>query len=319
MKNKRVAIASWLVLAYTILVILWGAFVRATGSGAGCGNHWPLCNGEVIPRPEQIETIIEFTHRAMTGLLIPFAILVVIWLFRRTAPGHLARRAAVWSLVFLLVESLIGAGLVRFELVADDASVARAFAISIHLVNTFLLLASQTLTAWWISGYPGPSAKKSGGLKTSLYVGLIGLIILGTSGAITALGDTLFPAESLAAGIAQDLSPTANFLIRLRIFHPLIAIFVGIYIGGLAAISQPLGERSNRGFLARSLLTLIILQLGLGLVNVILLAPVWMQIIHLLAADLIWITYVLYMAVSLSTQTLQVRSSEPIPANYSTG
>ena len=318
MNRSRVATASWLVLAYTILVILWGAFVRATGSGAGCGNHWPLCNGEVIPRPEQIETIIEFTHRAMTGLLIPFAILVVIWIFRRLAPGHLARRAAVWSLVFLLVESLIGAGLVRFELVADNASVARAFAISIHLVNTFLLLASQTLTAWWASGFPGPSPHKTGGLRTSMYIGLVGLIILGTSGAITALGDTLFPAESLAAGFAQDFSPTANFLIRLRIFHPLISILVGLYIGGLAAVTGPLGERSPRGILARTLLILILLQLGIGLINIILLAPVWMQIIHLLAADLIWIAYVLFMAATLADQSLPVEVTEPLAANLPT-
>ena len=156
MRLNRMAVASWSVLAYTILVILWGAFVRATGSGAGCGNHWPLCNGAVIPRPEQVETVIEFTHRAMTGVLVPFAVLVVVWILRRLDRNHPARKAGIWSLIFLLVESLIGAGLVRFELVADDASAARAIAISVHLVNTFLLLASQTLTAWWVSGYPAP-------------------------------------------------------------------------------------------------------------------------------------------------------------------
>ena len=125
MRFNRMAVASWTVLAYTILVILWGAFVRATGSGAGCGNHWPLCNGAVIPRPEQVETVIEFTHRAMTGVLVPFAVLVVVWILRRLDRNHPARKAGIWSLIFLLVESLIGAGLVRFELVADDASAAR--------------------------------------------------------------------------------------------------------------------------------------------------------------------------------------------------
>ncbi len=104
MKRNQIALASWFVLAYTVLVILWGAFVRATGSGAGCGNHWPLCNGVVIPRPEQIETVIEFTHRAMTGLLVPLAVLVVIGITRQFDRSHLGRRAAIWSLFFLLVE-----------------------------------------------------------------------------------------------------------------------------------------------------------------------------------------------------------------------
>ncbi len=195
---------------------------------------------------------------------------------------------------------MIGAGLVRFELVADNASIARAFAISVHLVNTFLLLATQTLTAWWVSGFPTPSSQQKGNLRGFLIVGLVGIVILGASGAITALGDTLFPVESLAEGLAQDLSPTANFLIRLRVFHPLIAIFVSLYVAGLAAVSGPLNEQSPRGLLARSLLVLVVLQLGLGLINIVLLAPVWMQIVHLLAADLIWIVYILFMATSLA-------------------
>ncbi len=41
---------AWGVLLWNVLVALWGAYVRATGSGAGCGSHWPTCNGEILPR-----------------------------------------------------------------------------------------------------------------------------------------------------------------------------------------------------------------------------------------------------------------------------
>ncbi|MFN8454080.1 MAG: COX15/CtaA family protein [Anaerolineae bacterium] len=75
-KLDRFAKYVWTVLAYNLAVILWGAFVRASGSGAGCGSHWPLCNGEVIPRTPQMETLVEFTHRLTSGL----ALLLVIGL-----------------------------------------------------------------------------------------------------------------------------------------------------------------------------------------------------------------------------------------------
>ncbi len=312
MHSKRLAIFSWTVLAYTIAVILWGAFVRATGSGAGCGNHWPLCNGEVIPRPEQIETLIEFIHRGMTGILVPLAIALAVWIFRRYERGSQVRSAASWSLFFLFTESLIGAGLVRFELVADNPSGARAFAVSFHLVNTLLLLAALSITAWLASGRPEVQIRPAGGRTWILGIGLAGLLVLSASGAITALGDTLFPPETLAEGLRQDLAAGSSFLIRLRVIHPLIAIFVGLYTGMTVSLLSPLGERTPAGKLALSLVILIITQVGLGLLNVVLLAPVWLQIIHLLVSDLIWIALVLFSATTLSAQTATAGARDSI-------
>lgn len=133
-------------------------------------------------------------------------------------------------MVFIITEALIGAGLVLFELVAQDTSTARAFPISIHLENTFVLLACITLTAWWASGGKPirlRSNRKAGWL---LGVGIVGLLILGISGALTALGDTLFPISSLAEGLRQDFSPNAHFLIKLRIMHPTIAVLISVYL-----------------------------------------------------------------------------------------
>src|SRR5215467_12703113 len=70
LRPGRVSAFAWGVLAYNVAVIAWGAFVRASGSGAGCGRHWPLCNGEVVPRPTSVATVIEATHRATSGLAL---------------------------------------------------------------------------------------------------------------------------------------------------------------------------------------------------------------------------------------------------------
>src|SRR5215471_14879131 len=85
---------AWFTLAYNVAVVLWGAFVRATGSGAGCGSHWPLCNGELLPLTSQAQTLIEFTHRATSGLSLALVITLLIWTWRHTAKGEFSRYSA---------------------------------------------------------------------------------------------------------------------------------------------------------------------------------------------------------------------------------
>ncbi len=300
MKLDRFARYAWGVLAYNLIVILWGAYVRATGAGAGCGSHWPLCNGEVIPRSPRIETLVEFTHRASSGLALLMVVGLLAWAFRAYPKGHRVRLGAGLSMFFMVTEALVGAGLVLFELVAENASMARAFSMAIHLMNTFLLLAALTMTAWWASGGRALRWRGREGTGWALGVGLLGVLVLGVSGAVTALGDTLFPARSLVEGVQQDFSPTAHFLIRLRLLHPVIAVSVGIYVvvmAGLVALGR--SERVTR-WLARALTGLFLVQLGAGLLNLILLAPVWMQLVHLLLADLVWIALVLLTASALA-------------------
>ncbi len=209
---------AWLVLGWNVLVILWGAFVRATGSGAGCGAHWPLCNGEVLPRAPELATLVELTHRVTSGMAL-LAVFYLAWrVFRGRPAGHPARRAATASVIFILSEAAVGAGLVLFRLVADNESVARALFMSVHLMNTFVLLACLTLTAHFASDDTRPSLDAASAWPFAL-AGLA-LLLVGTSGAIAALGDTLYPAGSLLSGLAADLSPTAHLLVRLRLAHP---------------------------------------------------------------------------------------------------
>jgi heme a synthase len=319
---SRLATFAWAVLAYNIGVILWGAYVRATGSGAGCGEHWPLCNGVVIPRDPSVATLIEFSHRITSGLALIAVVVLLIWVWRACAPGHPARRGAVWTVLFMLTEAAVGAGLVLFQLVADNASMARAMFMAVHLLNTFILVGWLTLTAWWLSGGRPVSLRLHSGRSAAFAVATFGLLLVGVSGAVAALGNTLYPDGSLAEGLAADLSPTSHFLIRLRILHPTFAVLtsVGLIFGasrlaGVRRGADPGGAGGDtaRRF-ARVVAALAAIQLLAGAVNLILLAPVWMQLVHLLIADLLWIAFVLLGAAALSVPSAAVHAGLKAPA-----
>ena len=292
----------WLVLGYNLLVVMWGAYVRASGAGAGCGSHWPSCNGEVIPRAPQIATLIEFSHRLTSGLALISVVILLIWAFRIYEKKSPIRKNAVLVVVFMLLEALIGAGLVKLELVATNKSLVRGVFMSLHLVNTFLLLAAIALTAWRASGGKEMLFKKQSILFSAILIGLFGVILLGVTGAIAALGDTLFPTTSLAEGITQDFSSTAHIFLRLRIIHPFLAPVVALYLVALAIsinLSRPTAWVKRWSF---TLVGLIIMQLTIGLINLFLLAPIPLQLIHLLMADLTWLALVLMSASALGQE-----------------
>lgn len=298
-RNKRFATFAIGVLAYNLLVVMWGAYVRATGSGAGCGSHWPLCNGEVVPRPERIETVIEFSHRATSGLALLAVVGLLIWAFRAYPSGHRVRAGAVLSMGFMLLEAALGAGLVLFGLVEDDDSAFRAIAMAAHLVNTFLLIGALTVTAWWASGGPPFSVRGEKPLAVPLAGALLAMLALGVTGSIAALGDTLFPSASLAEGIRADFSDTAHFLLRLRVLHPVIAIGGGVYMIAVAGFIRR--KRPDRATTraATALIALVLIQLSAGFLNLALLAPIWLQMVHLLLADLVWIALIILGASAL--------------------
>jgi heme A synthase len=298
----RLARFAWGVLAYNVGVILWGAYVRATGSGAGCGSHWPLCDGQVIPRAPSAEMIVEFSHRLTSGVALIAVAALLVWTVRARPAGHPARRGAALSLVFILTEAAVGAGLVLFQLVADNASLARALFMAVHLVNTFILLAWLTLTAHWLSGGAPVDARQRPGSAAALAAGGIGLLLVGTSGAIAALGDTLFPAMSLAESLRADASATSHLLIRLRVLHPALAIAVAIALAaGARRVALRAGDDLGRSA-ARAVVVLSVLQLAIGLLNVVLLAPVWIQLVHLLFADALWIAFIILAASALAEE-----------------
>jgi heme A synthase len=306
MKLDNFAKYAWAVLAYNVAVIAWGAYVRATGSGAGCGSHWPLCNGEVIPRAPQVETMIEFTHRITSGVALMLVVGLLMWAWRRYAKGHPVRLGAGLAMFFMITEALVGAALVLFELVAYNTSATRAGVGAIHLINTFLLLAALTVTAWWAAGGQPLQLKEQSGLGLAMGLALPAMLLLGASGAVTALGDTLFPASSLAEGLQQKFSPTAHFLVRLRLWHPIIAIAVGVYVIIVISLLKARQPMPHTHLMGRIFTILYLGQLALGALNVALLAPVWLQLVHLFMSNLLWITLVLLAASAFTRRAPQL-------------
>lgn len=289
MENKRFARYAWGVLGYNLLVIVWGAFVRATGSGAGCGDHWPLCNGEVIPREPALETLIEFSHRLTSGIALLSVVVLLIWAYRAYPKHHRVRKASLATMILMVIEALIGAGLVLLELVAYNPSIARAYWMAAHLVNTFFLVAAITVTAWWASGGAPVRLRNQGVVGQTLLGALVCALFISASGAVTALGDTLI----LGGGLTAEDSPVVGTLIGLRVYHPILAVMIGIVIVIAAMVTKHQRPSPHVERLGRWVIGLYVLQLGLGTLNIWLKAPVWLQLVHLIVADAIWIALVL--------------------------
>lgn len=311
MKNNNFVKFAYAVLGYNVFVILWGALVRHTGSGAGCGSHWPLCNGEVIPLSPKMETMIEFVHRLSSGISLALVFGLMIWSFEAFPKGHAVRKTTVLSLLFTLISAGVGAWLVLAHLVEKNDSYARATTLALHLVNTFFLLGSLALTALWGGDEVGASLDKS---RRSVgwwsFLALSATVFAGMSGAVTSLGDTLFPPGSTAEVLREGLSPTAHFLIRLRLWHPFISLVAGILVLIFIALIH---EKCLGGAIryARFVAAILGVQVLLGFISTWLRVPLWMAITHLFFADILWIGLVLTTAKALGkNETTSAEVSE---------
>ena len=180
------------------------------------------------------------------------------------------------------------------------ASIARAWWVSGHLVNTFLLVAALTLTAWGATHGARPRLSGAGSLGAMLAAALAAVLVVGVSGAITALGDTLFPAATLAEGEAQTFSDTAHVFVRLRVWHPLLALAAGVLVMAAAQRATRVRRAPAVSSAANLVLGLLVLQIGVGVANVSFLAPVPLQLVHLLLADLLWIALLVLAATALA-------------------
>jgi len=278
---------SWkLLLIYTFFVILWGAFVRASGSGDGCGAHWPTCHGDVlIDSSYGINTFIEYFHRGTSGLYGIFVLLLSCLTIFNSKFTKETKLYAFGVLFFTVLESLIGAKLVLSELVGQNTSFARAVVMMIHLSNTLILVACT------VGVLVSIDKRKGGATATTLKIlkryspFLVFFFLTGASGALAALGDSLYPSESLLEGFAMDFDPTSPFLIKVRAFHPFFAFILSMMVILKVSLEKKAGVW---------LLGIAIFALALGVINLVLLAPIWMQILHLLTALIYWVTFLYY-------------------------
>lgn len=285
---RSLRIYAWGVTVYTILVILWGGAVTATGSGNGCGDHWPLCDGQVVVSHPHMKMMIEYGHRLSSGLVL-FAIFgLLVWTWRATQKRHIARIFSVAAAILIINEALLGAGLVLFRLTTGGITLERVLYFALHFTNTFLLLAAVAGTAHFLS-------RRSGFLRGKVRFrslgfglpGLIALLVVAVSGSVAELGDMVYPSTNLRTAILADFSSHGSWLVRLRWLHPAFALLAGAFLLWMVfgAIQKP----ALRGF-GIAVIVLLGLQYSLGITDVLLLAPTWIQLTHLFVADLLWVT-----------------------------
>jgi len=320
LKLSKFAKYAWFVLAYNIVVILWGVFLRASKSGDGCGQYWLTCNGEIIPSAPQLKTVIEFSHRLTSGLAFIFVFILLIWAFQRFAKGSAVRKAALISFIFIITEALVGAGLVLTGNTAETLTAARPFWMIGHLTNTFILLASLSLTAWFASGGKTFDFKVQPKILLLLGLAVLGVFFVGVSGSVAALSSMLFPSATLSEGLAKDFSETTNILLRLRVSHPILSVSVGVFLIFLAGWLKSNAKENfwiNRW--ANVLSILVLIQFASGALTLLTLAPIVMQIIHLLLADAVWIAFVLMSASVLAEQNARRESSFSAAAESNLG
>jgi cytochrome c oxidase assembly protein subunit 15 len=282
---------AWAALYWNVGVVLWGAYVRSTGSGAGCGNKWPLCDGAVVGASANGQTIVEFMHRitSVISLLVVYGL--VVWCWRVTKKGDWARYSVVLSAVLLANEALLGAALVLLKHVGNDKSAGRILFLCLHSGNTFLLLATLSLTAAWLSnGNRTFTLVGKWGQVWSIGLGLLAAMVTGITGAVAALADTLYPATSLRSSLMQDFGSVTPILLRVRLLHPTVAPIAACYV--VWVIWRDSTERKRFSQSAIALIVLFVVQTGIGITNVLLLAPVWLQIAHLFVADVLWVVLV---------------------------
>lgn len=310
---SRLARFAWFTLVWNVGTILVGAYVRATGSGAGCGASWPTCRGELVPVGAGGAQAIEFSHRAVSGVAVLLVVVLAVGVFRASPAGSPVRKGAAGALLFVLGEAAIGAMLVLAQWVGEDDSVARAVAVPLHLVNTLALLAALALTAWWLSGGALLRLDRDPRLVRLLAVAMLGMVVLAATGAVTALADTLFPPDSLAAGLRQDVAGRGHFLTRLRVIHPVAAITVGVFVAMLARwYGGGAGTAARR--LGLVITGTVAVQLAAGVLNVVLLTPEWVQLVHLLLADVLWVALVLFGAAVLAERVGPREQAAAAPA-----
>ena len=267
----------------SILSILAGAFVRATGSGDGCGSTWPTCKGKVIPQLSDTSEVIEFSHRSISGILLIVTLIIFIK-SRNISKGSIIRTTVNFLTFFVVFEAAIGAVIVLYEWVGLNSSLPRIIAVPIHLVNTFGLLACYAIL-YKVLLNNFQNIRK---LWDRRFIFIAFLFLLsGATGSITALSDVLFPSASFYEGLIEDFDRTSELLTRLRILHPIVAT-------GLSAVLIIESRTIQKDYKinVKFLQFLVIIAVTLGLLNVLSNIVILLSIFHLAIADLLWITYI---------------------------
>jgi len=230
--------------------------------------------------------------------------------FRAFPRGSGARAGAALALLSIFIECAIGAALVLLRLVGSNDSFSRGLWLAAHLVNTLFLLAALSITAWQATTIRRPSYRYTElpRARQALGLALVGFLCAAILGGFAALGDTLTAPASLTRAFQADFSAFSNIFVRLRILHPIVAGALGVRL--LALAFQVIASKQS-GVVAKrvggTIAVLVLSQFILGVANIALLTPTWLQLLHLLGADLLWIACVL-MACELNVERASARN-----------
>lgn len=287
--NSSFANFAWFSLFYNVLVVAWGVFLRSMGFGDGCGANWPLCTGAKDPAKGPMATMIEFSHRASTALVGVLAIVMVVWAIRAFPKGHPSKKFAGGFLFFTILEGWIGRYLVVHGLVTSNDTVQRAIWMGVHVLSTFMLLGSISAAALCASKIRPVQFKSQGTVGWLLAFGFIGTMLLGVSGAISAFGHQVRPDVQ---GLSEMLKPAAFWANKLAVAHPVGSASIGLYLLLMCSLIQHLRPDPFVKNAAKALIGILFIQLAVGALNIFFKAPVVLQMVHLVLADLNWISIV---------------------------
>lgn len=291
----------WLLVIYTVFVIVWGAWVRISHSGDGCGNNWPLCEGALIPVEPSQKTLIEYFHRLTSGLYGLFVSGLAIAAFRIFPRQTAARQMALVTFFLMVIEALLGAALVLKGLVGENATLFRLAVMTLHQINSLLLTGSTIILATVTNLKYQPQTldlkwKEFLSTATSWFV----FVLIPATGAWAALANTLFPSQNLEDGFKKDFSYHTPWILKLRIVHPLLALSIGFYFvyHFFKRSENQTGDTAKASLRVAGVLSF---ALVFGILTLLFLSPAWMKLVHLFLAQLVWISLVHYVMISLLT------------------
>lgn len=308
-ENKEFAKFCWFTLVFTLAVVAWGVYLRASNFGDGCGSNWPFCGENVDPIKGPLATLVEKSHRYSTKFLGLLSIILLVWAFRGFEKGHPARKFSLGFLVMTLVEGLVGMYLVKRDLVTSNETVERAVWMGVHVISTFLLLGCLVAAGLSASRIRPITLKSQGSVGWLLGLGFLGTMLLGVSGAIAAFGHQVRPDVH---GLADRLKPTAFWASQLALAHPVASVSIGLYMILMGSLVQHLRQDGFVRNASRALIAILVVQGLVGAVNIWLKAPVALQMIHLVLADLNWISVVV-LAIAAFGVGIEPVESRPAP------
>jgi heme A synthase len=285
---KRLGLLSLLAAIYTYLLVVFGGIVRITGSGMGCGDDWPRCNGEWIP-PFTFETVIEYTHRLLAaGIGLVVLTVFVYAMMKRREPGVSGRgglmRPLLVATALFVFQALLGAITVWLEL---PASVTIAhFVTAMLFMATLIVAAARGGAIGVVIGTGDPNTRRTASWAlTSAAVGLVvvafGAITANTPGAPQAC--TGFP---LCNG--QWLPEPGAVPVEIHWAHRVAAFLLLFIAAGATRVTQR--NRAATPVLRAAVLTLVLIVLQLGVAAALVLSrlPQSLQAAHLAVGAALW-------------------------------